>query len=130
MFTLLGHKKDGFEYVCSKCQQLKSETEFHRKSTLKQKRPVTSWCKECRRTEDHDKSKFDTICLGCLKSRQLNSNGQCKKCNKSNGLRECRCCNTILVDLLWFYPKRNVCIPCYIGLQNKEQHGTFPPTNL
>lgn len=42
-------------YACSRCRQSLPETSFFKRSDSK--RPVTSWCKECRKRDYHDVKK-------------------------------------------------------------------------
>lgn len=107
------------KYKCSKCGDLKERWFFHEKPHSNN-RPVSYYCKECRRdrdrTFDHFKRQFKKhkrLCSECQQPRKLAYLRKCGKCLKNNGLRVCKKCGELLLIELNFYKNKGVCKHCY-----------------
>lgn len=76
------------------------------------RRPRYDWMLEQRRV----KEVFDRHrgCPGCLEHPPLERNGQCRTCNKKQGLRQCRRCLEFLPEVLSFTLKE-ICSGCAKG---------------
>lgn len=101
---------------CSICGEKKSTSDFYKKSNVTGTlaRKVSSDCRTCRATAYQRKKGNEPsgICERCGSPAVLYSNGQCKRCLKQQGLKECSLCKHVLSVDLDFTKKRATCIPC------------------
>lgn len=102
------------EWQCSKCGEIKNESEFYWKVGLEAgKRPVSSWCKECLSKRYFDKT-YNDKCSSCKIGKKVTITGMCNICNEEAGIRACPKCQQVkLVEFKEFYGKRRVCRLCY-----------------
>lgn len=87
---------DDLEYLvkkfkCSRCKNELLGSLFDRNIVKGRSRPVSYFCKECRKKYDVKKEKKK--CPECQYSLKLDINGLCIQCNKKLGVRQCRQCN-------------------------------------
>jgi hypothetical protein len=105
-------------YVCSKCGQEKSESDFYKKTSVSGKiRPVSADCRSCRAAYNL-KRKGGAItgtCKICKSPGLLSSINTCKRCLKQQALKECADCGEVLVQELFFYRGRATCKDCSSG---------------
>lgn len=119
--NLIGMDEQKETYECSKCGRTLGRFGFHETRTNDRVRPVTSQCKECR-SESYFEKKYSTICNCCLKHRQIDSNGMCRKCNEESGLRQCYAgCGRVLPLFLYFFGRSRVCKDCVKNPKNQTQ---------
>lgn len=102
-------------YRCTKCKADLPAGAFdatYRPRKGRDRRPVVSKCKACRREGRYEEMYPDLICATCTLHRKLDLNGSCPACNEKSGLRQCLQCKDLLPILLSFFLHRPRCKSC------------------
>lgn len=95
-------------YRCKVCNYMKPRKLFFEANS---KRGIRCECKECYKLK-RLKERFSTECLGCGLPKRVATNGCCKPCNATRGLKECGRCKTVYNIFLAFYDTRTICKWC------------------
>ena len=108
---------------CSRCHNPRLKPRDFQLGTSRKNVNYQRWCRRCRRRAYMVKKYGDPppTCSTCSEIGPVWQNGQCRKCNEKQGLRQCRTCNTLLPTALSFYGHQRVCISCKSGLDTKSK---------
>lgn len=102
--------------TCSRCKEPKGTEDFD--LCTKSKRGFSYWCRHCLKERQALITYGDTQrCKVCKLPGRISSNGECDRCLKEAGLRECRSCGDIKALLMEFYPGHGRCKSCFNTLQ-------------
>lgn len=106
--------------VCTSCRGWKRASEFALRSN--KTGTLRSYCKACHNLKYNrysetakrrrNKHKYPVPCPKCRHHRKLDNNGDCWKCNRERGLRQCKKCNELLPEALSFEPRYATCRQC------------------
>lgn len=81
-------------------------------------------CLNCKRNHYFERGgEITDYCKSCVVIKPLLSNGECRRCAASAGLRECSRCLCVLPQLLSFNKKQGQCVDCRRALRRARRAG-------